>query len=133
MVDVEVSTELDLDTAFARFVEQRVDAALQGGGAEFILWRRRVIALAAQHGIPTAMTTRQFPVDGGLMSYAPDLKEVYRQAAIYVGRILKGAKPADLPVVQATRFELVINLRTAKALNLDIPPGVFAIADEIIE
>jgi putative ABC transport system substrate-binding protein len=133
MVDAEVGTELDIDTAFARFVEQRVDAVLGGTGAEFISWRHRVIALAAQHRVPIAMGFRQFAVDGGLMSYGADLKDVYRQAGIYVGRILKGAKPVDLPVVQSTKFELAINLKTAKALGLSIPPNVLALADEVIE
>jgi putative ABC transport system substrate-binding protein len=132
-VVVEVSGERDLDPAFARLVEQRVDALVISGIVFFNRYRDRMVALTAQHRIPAIFTNRVFPATGGLMSYGADANDAYRQAGVYVGRILKGDKPANLPVTQATKFELVINLKTAKALNLTIPPGMLAIADEVIE
>ena len=127
------SSDSDFDKAFAAIVEQRVDALLVANDAIFTNQRERIVALAARHAVPTIYAFRQFAESGGLISYSTNLTEVYRQIGVYVGRILKGAKPADLPVVQPTKFEMVINLKTAKALGLDIPPTLLARADEVIE
>jgi putative ABC transport system substrate-binding protein len=128
-----VRTPADLDRAFAAMRRQGVDSvALAMGGITFAQ-RVRVAQLAHAQRLPTVGLFRALPEVGGLMSYGPDLRDVYRRAAGYVDRILKGARPADLPVEQPTRFELVVNLRTAKTLGLPIPPAVLARADEVIE
>ena len=132
-VVAEVSSERDLDPAFARLSEQRVDALVFTGIVFFNRYLDRMVALTAQHRIPAIFTNRVFPAAGGLMSYGADANDAYRQAGVYVGRILKGDKPADLPVMQATKFVLVINMKTVKALGLVVPPGLLAIADEVIE
>jgi putative ABC transport system substrate-binding protein len=132
-VIVEVNSERDLDTAFAQLVEQRVDALVVGSFVFFNRHRDRLVALTAQHRIPATFTNRDFPAAGGLMSYGADNRDAYRQAGIYVGRILKGDKPANLPVMQPTKFMLAINMKTVKALGLAVSPGLLAIADEVIE
>ena len=133
VVVVETSNERDIDTAFAQFVERRVDALLISSAVLFQRLMDRLVALAASHAIPAIFTARDFAAAGGLMSYGTDIKDAYRQAGVYVGRILKGEKPAGLPVMQAAEFELIVNLKTAKALGLTVPAGLLAIADEVIE
>jgi putative ABC transport system substrate-binding protein len=132
-VVVEVNSERDIGAAFAHLVEQRVDALVIGSFVFFIRYSDRVAALTAQHKIPAISPTRDFPAAGGLMSYGGDYGDVYRQVGVYVGRILKGDKPSDLPVMQPTKFVLVINMKTVKAFGLAVPPGLLAIADEVIE
>ena len=133
VVVVETSNERDIDTAFAQFVERRVDALVISSAVLFQRLMDRLVALAASHAIPAIFTARDFAAAGGLMSYGTDIKDAYRQAGVYVGRILKGEKPAGLPVMQAAKFELIVNLKTAKALGLTVPAGLLAIADEVIE
>ena len=127
------STESDIETAFAALLQQRADALLIGNDAFFVNRREQIVALAARHAVPTIYTFRLFAESGGLMSYSTDLVEVYRQIGAYVGRILKGEKPADLPIVQPTKFELVINLKTAKALGVKISDNLLSLADDVIE
>jgi putative ABC transport system substrate-binding protein len=114
----------EIEAAFAALVRNR---------AVFINRRIQIVTLAARHAIPTVFPVREYAEAGGLMSYGTSLTETYRQLGVYAGRILKGAKPAELPVVQSTKFELVINLPTARALGLDVPPMLLARADEVIE
>jgi ABC-type uncharacterized transport system substrate-binding protein len=129
----DASSESDVDPAFAALVEQRADALLVGNDVFFTNRREQIVALAARHAVPTIYAFRQFAESGGLISYSTNLVEVYRQVGLYVGRILKGEKPADLPVVQPTKFELVINLKTAKTLGIKISDKLLALADEVIE
>lgn len=133
IVVVDAATDHDLDTALATVAQRRAAALLVGGSAFLNTHRRRIIAFAAKHALPTMYFNHQGPVDGGLMSYGASLTDAYRQAGSYAGRILKGEKAGDLPVLQATKFEFVINLSTAKAMGLAVPPTVLALADEVIE
>jgi putative ABC transport system substrate-binding protein len=133
LVTMDAVSDGDIDKAFAQFVEQRVDGLIIANAIFFSRNHERLIALAASRAIPSIFSGREFVTDGGLMSYGADNRDTYRQAGLYVARILKGAKPADLPVMQATKFEVAINMKTAKALKLTIPPGLLAIADEVIE
>lgn len=130
---VRASTETEIDTAFATLAQQASGALLVTADPFFTSRRDQVLALAARYKLPTIYFQREFADNGGLSSYAPDFADGYRQAGVYVGKILKGTKPADLPVMQPTKFELVINLKTAKALGLTIPPGVLSIADDVID
>jgi putative ABC transport system substrate-binding protein len=127
------STEEEIDRAFASLPELRPEALVVGTGDLFSRQSEHLTALVARQGVPAIYQYREYAAAGGLISYGASLTDSYRQVGIYAGRVLKGEKPADLPVTRATRFELVINLKTAKALGLNIPPGVLAIADEVIE
>jgi putative ABC transport system substrate-binding protein len=130
---VPVSAEHDIDAAFASFADHRVDGVLGGASPRLFTWRARVIALAARASLPAIYESRQWVADGGLMSYGASIADAYRQGGIYVAKILKGANPGDLPVVQPTQFDLVINLKTANALGLTVPMIMQMTANEVIE
>jgi putative ABC transport system substrate-binding protein len=130
---LKVDKDSGFDQPFATLVGQHADALLVGNDPFFLEWRDKIIALAERHSMPTIYSSRAYVAAGGLMSYGISITEGYHQVGVYVGRILKGDKPADLPVVSAMKFKLAVNMTTARALNRDIPPAVVARADEVIQ
>jgi putative tryptophan/tyrosine transport system substrate-binding protein len=133
LVTLAASTDADIDQALATLVQKKAGALLVSADAFFLGRRDQLVAAVARHSIPAIYEWRQFAEAGGLMSYGVDLADAYRQAGSYVAKILNGAKPADLPVLQPAKFEFVINLKTAKAMSLEIPPKLLALADDVIE
>jgi putative ABC transport system substrate-binding protein len=133
LVILDVSNDRDIETAFATLMNRGAGALLVGSGTFLTSNAERLVALAARHGLPAIFPQREAALAGGLMSYGTSLTDAYRQIGAYTGRILKGEKPAELPVIRSTKFEFVLNLKTVKALGLDVPPTLLALADEVIE
>jgi len=133
LVVLNVRIPSDIDTAFATLVRERAGALVVGTGALLTNRRKQIIALAARHALPAIYPFREFTADGGLISYGNNVPDTFRQGGVYAGRILKGDRPADLPVILSTKFECVLNLKTAKAMDIEIPLAVSARADEVIE
>ncbi len=133
VIVLKAGTEGEIEAAYSELVRQKVDALFVDVDPFFTRQRTQLVALATKYAIPATYATRDFTVAGGLMSYETSRSDSARQVGSYAGRILKGAKPADLPILQPTKFELVINLTMAKTLRLTIPPSLLAIADEVIE
>jgi putative ABC transport system substrate-binding protein len=133
IVAIEVASGRDIDAAFTRMAREQVDALFVAPGTFFNTRRVQLAILAARHALPAIYSVRAYPEVGGLISYGTDVLDAFRQVGVYTARILNGARPADLPVVQSTKFELVINLNTARALGLEVPPTLLARADEVIE
>jgi putative ABC transport system substrate-binding protein len=133
IVLLDATTKQEIDSAFVSIARQRAAALVLSSDASFNAYRDQIIALAARNGIPTQYSNRAYVDAGGLMSYGAEPNDLYHQVGVYTGRILKGEKPGDLPVMQPTKFEMVINLKTAKALGLTVPPNLLATADEVIE
>jgi putative ABC transport system substrate-binding protein len=127
------TSEPDINSAFATLLEQKAGGLLVQSGALFTSQREKIVTLAARYAVPTIYAQREFADIGGLMSYGVSFPDVYRQLGVYTGRILKGEKPGNLPVLQPTKFEFVVNLKTAKALGIEIHPQLLATADEVIE
>jgi ABC-type uncharacterized transport system substrate-binding protein len=133
LIVLEIESGAELETVFTTFLQRGVGALLIGSGALLNSHRERIVALAAHHRLPALYPLREYVSAGGLMSYGTSITAAYRQAGIYAGRILKGEKPGELPVMRATKFEFVFNFKTAKALGLDVPDKLLALADEVIE
>jgi putative ABC transport system substrate-binding protein len=133
LIVLDVSSDREIETAFTTLVQRGAGALHAGLGGFLLSQRERIVALAARHRIPAISPYREFVAAGGLMSYASNIPDAYRQAGIYAGRILKGEKPGNLPVMLPTKFEFAINVKTAKALGLEVPDKLLALADEVIE